>query len=296
MKVVIVGCGDIGARVAQRWLGRGAIVHGVVSTARSVDRLGKLGIDAQLLDLDQSVPLGGIEVNDALVYYFAPPPTQGRVDTRMRNFLVAVGEQRPTRLIYLSTTGVYGDCGGALVSETAPPNPQTDRGRRRLDAEQAVREWSGRSGAGIVILRVGGIYGPGRLPLARIRAGTPVLHEHLAPATNRIHADDLAAVCEAAAEHGVAGQIYNVSDGQAGNMTQYFYAIADAAGLPRPPAVGWNEAERTMTAGMLSYLRESRRLDTRRMEQDLKVTLRYPTLDEGLASCQELSSTDNQGE
>jgi len=295
VKVVIVGCGDIGARTARRWQARGATVEGIVRSRAGAQRLQTLGIVPLVVDLGEPASLSRLEVTEALVYYFAPPPAQGSVDTRIRNFLAAVEGQRAARFVYLSTTGVYGDHGGELVSESTVPNPPTVRGRRRLDAERAVLTWSKHSGTPAVILRVGGIYGPGRLPLDRIRAGIPVLHEHLAPATNRIHADDLGAVCEAAGLRGQAGRVYNVSDGQAGNMTQYFYAIADAAGLPRPPAVDWDEAQRSMSAGMLSYLRESRRLDTCRMQQELRVSLRYPTLEQGLASCPELSARGAQG-
>jgi nucleoside-diphosphate-sugar epimerase len=187
--------------------------------------------------------------------------------------------------VAISTSGVYGDRRGALVNEDTPPHPQVDRARRRLDMERQLREWTDEHGVPLVILRVGGIYGPGRLPLQRIRDQVPVLQEALAPSTNRIHVDDLVQVCVAAAERGGAGRIYNVSDGQDSNMTEYFYTIADAFGLPRPPEVDWAQAERVMSPGMLSYLRESRRMDNRRMLEELGVTLAYPDLVEGLKNC-----------
>jgi nucleoside-diphosphate-sugar epimerase len=201
-------------------------------------------------------------------------------------FLKLLGDNAPpARIVAISTSGVYGDRRGALVNEDTPPHPQVDRARRRLDMERQLREWTDEHGVPLVILRVGGIYGPGRLPLQRIRDQVPVLQEALAPSTNRIHVDDLVQVCVAAAERGGAGRIYNVSDGQDSNMTEYFYTIADAFGLPRPPEVDWAQAERVMSPGMLSYLRESRRMDNRRMLEELGVTLAYPDLVEGLKNC-----------
>lgn len=170
------------------------------------------------------------------------------------------------------------------MDEDTPIHPQTERAKRRADAEAALQAWSQRTGVPVVILRVGGIYGPGRLPVDRIKAGRPVLREEESGFTNRIHADDLAAVCIAAMERGTPGGYYNVSDGQPGTMTQYFSAVADLLGLPRPPQVTRAQAEQQMNASLLSFLNESRRLDNRRMLRELGVKLRYPDLASGLAA------------
>jgi nucleoside-diphosphate-sugar epimerase len=135
------------------------------------------------------------------------------------------------------------------------------------------------------VLRVPGIYGPGKLPLARLRQGLPVLREADAPYTNRIHVDDLAAICVAAMSGRHNNTVYNVSDGNPGNMTDYFFRVADAAGLPRPPVVGREEAQQVLSPGMLSFLNDSRRMDNTRLLKELGITLRYPDLDTGLASC-----------
>jgi nucleoside-diphosphate-sugar epimerase len=135
------------------------------------------------------------------------------------------------------------------------------------------------------VLRVPGIYGPGKLPLARLRRRTPVLREEDSPYTNRIHADDLAAVCVAAMHAELANTIYNVSDGHPGNMTDYFFRVADAAGLPRPPTVNRIEAQEVLSAGMLSFLKDSRRMSNAKMLNELAVTLQYPDLSAGLPSC-----------
>jgi nucleoside-diphosphate-sugar epimerase len=203
----------------------------------------------------------------------------------MARFLAALGSDRAARIVYISTTGVYGDCQGDWVDESRPPNPQVDRARRRYDAERQLQAWRAAGGGEVVVLRVAGIYGPDKLPLQRLRRQVPMVGEDEAPWTNRIHIDDLVTVCLAAMARGANGAVYNVSDGNPGNMRDYFDRVADLHGLPRPPLVRLAEADGQLSQGLLSYLGESRRLDNRRMREELGVRLRYPTLDEGLASC-----------
>jgi nucleoside-diphosphate-sugar epimerase len=281
--VLIVGCGDVGRRVAARW--QGAPVSGLVSSAASAELLQQAGIIPVQANLDDPASLKDLPVAGALVYYFAPPPPTGTTDPRIQHFLAAIDPtQLPCRIVYISTSGVYGDRGGEVVNEDTPPNPQVDRARRRYDAEQQLRRFGQAHGVAVVILRVGGIYGPGRLPRKRLEDGVPIIHEHLAPATNRIHAEDLARICVAAARRGRADTVYNVSDGTDSNMTEYFNTVADFLKLPRPPTIDWEEAERSLSAGMLSYLKESRRMDNRRMLEELGIELQYPTLEAGLAA------------
>lgn len=281
--VLIVGCGDIGRRVAARW--QGVPVTGLVKSAASAEQLQQTGITPLQADLDNPASLRDLPVTDALVYYFAPPPPHGTTDPRMAHFLAALDPAHlPSRIVYISTSGVYGDRGGDTVTEATPPNPQVDRARRRYDAEQQLRHFGQQHGVSVVILRVGGIYGPGRLPVKRLQDRVPIIHEHLAPSTNRIHAEDLAQICVAAAQRGRPDTVYNISDGTESNMTQYFNTVADFLKLPRPPAIDWEEAERTLSAGMLSYLKESRRMDNRRMLEELGIKLQYPTLEAGLAA------------
>ena len=278
--IFIIGCGDIGLRVARLWQGRGATVQALARSDEAAARLSGAGITPVRGDLDIPTTLATLPLNGATVYYFAPPPTQGDTDPRMRAFTAA--GLKPERVVYISTSGVYGDRNGAWVDEDTPPAPATDRARRRLDAETVLRAWGREQGVRVNILRVGGIYGPGRWPLERLQAGMPVLREEECGYTNRIHADDLAAICVAAAARGGDDRIYNVSDGSNGTMTQYFYAVADRFGLPRPPALTLAQAMQQLSPAMLSYLTESRRMDNRRMLQQLGVTLRYPDLASGL--------------
>ncbi len=281
--ILIIGCGDIGVRVARLEQAQGRAIAGLVRTAAGAERLRGFGIEPVTGDLDDPDTLADLPSAGSLLFYLAPPPGGGPWDTRMRNFCASIGpDQAPARVVYISTSGVYGDCGGAWVTEETPVNAQTSRARRRLDAETALREWGGRLGVPVVILRVTGIYGPGRLPLVRLQEGHPVLREEESPPTNRIHADDLAAVCVAAAEKGAPGEIFNVSDGQPGTMSQFFNAAADLLGLPRSPQVTMAEARGVMTPMMLSYLTETRRMDNRRMVERLGVKLRYPELESGL--------------
>lgn len=280
--VLIVGCGDIGVRIANRVREAGGRVAAVARSQESARRLEKYDIETVSADLDRPETLADLAAAGRLVFYLAPPPGGGPIDTRMRNFCQALSQQAPAKVVYMSTSGVYGDCGGRQVDETTPVNPQTSRAKRRVDAENRLRDWARTHGVPIVILRVTGIYGPGRLPIARIRQGHPVLREEDSPPTNRIHADDLAAVCVATAQRGRDGEVFNVSDGQPGTMTQYFDAVADLLGLERPPRIPLAEARQVMNPMMMSYLSESRRMDNRKMCQELKVELQFPTLESGL--------------
>jgi nucleoside-diphosphate-sugar epimerase len=282
-KVFIIGCGDIGLRVAQLAMEKQIGVSALARSAETADKLAAAGIAAIRGDLDNDSSLQGLPTRDAVIFYFAPPPGGGISDPRMRSFCAAIPPgSEPRKMVYISTSGVYGDCGSAIVTEETPVNPQTSRARRRLDAETVLLAWGRARGVAVVILRVTGIYGPGRLPISQLASGHPVLEERLSPQTNRIHAADLARVCMAAAERGEDGEIFNVSDGQSSTMTSYFNAVADTLGFPRPRQIGMEEARRVMTPLMLSYIAESRRMDNHKMLQRLGISLLYPNLTEGL--------------
>jgi len=282
-EILIVGCGDIGVRVAQLETQAGRRVSGLVRSEEGAERLRGHGIAPVMGTLDDLTSLGDLSTGGKLVYYFAPPTGGGPFDSRMRSFCQTVGAgQLPDKVVYMSTSGVYGDCGSEWVTEDTPLNPQTSRAQRRVDAETTLQEWGREHSVPVVILRVTGIYGPGRLPLARIQQGHPVLREEESPPTNRIHADDLAVVCLKAAEKAVDGDIFNVSDGRPGTMTQYFNTVSTLLALPPLPQVDMEEAKRVMNPMMLSYLTETRRMDNRKMIDQLGVSLSYPNLEAGL--------------
>jgi nucleoside-diphosphate-sugar epimerase len=280
--VLIVGCGYIGRRVAARLTAAGGRVTGLVRSAASAQALAEQGVATLVRDLDADLPPLPAGIRE--VFHFAPPPGAGETDTRLVRVLAALNAP-PRRIVYISTSAVYGDCAGAWIDEDHPVAPTTPRGLRRLDAERQLQAWADEHGVEWIILRVPGIYGPGKLPLARLQNGLPVLREDQAPYTNRIHGDDLATICVAAMRSDRPNRVYNVSDGHPGNMTDYFFRVADAAGLPRPPEVAREAADAVLSAGMLSFLNDSRRMRNDRMLDELGVTLQYPDLDAGLKSC-----------
>jgi nucleoside-diphosphate-sugar epimerase len=189
--------------------------------------------------------------------------------------------------VYIGTSGIYGDCGGARIDETRTPQPQTQRGARRLDAEHRLRRFGRSSGCTVSILRAPGIYADDRLPGERVRRGWPVLRTDQDVYTNHIHADDLARLCVAALERGKANRAYHASDDSDIRMGDWYDLLADTLDLPRPPRVSRQDAERLLPAATLSFMRESRRLDNARMKLELLFVLRYPTLLAGLAQVRE---------
>ena len=219
-----------------------------------------------------------------LLFWFAPPPGSGDRDTRLRQWLAAQ-RGRITRLVYISTSAVYGDCGGAWIDEDAPLRPQSARGIRRVDAEHALHEWQTQTGSAVITLRVPGIYGPGRLPRERLQQKLPILRAAECPYTNRIHADDLAEAALHAAVHGVAGRAYNIADGEPTTMADYFKRCAQLLGLPEPPQLDRAAAQAALTPAMWSFMEESKRLRVDRMREELHFTPHYANLAQGLPSC-----------
>ncbi len=281
--IFIIGCGYLGTRVAQKWRHHN---RSVAAMARSVDSASKLqaqGITPYRGDLDEASSLNGLPVSATALYYFAPPPATGCTDSRMHHFIAALDAAAPPRqIIYVSTSGVYGDTSGEWVTEESHLNPQADRAFRRVDAEQTLTKWCENNRIPLTILRVAGIYGPDKLPLKRLKAGTPVLREEECGYTNRIHIEDLVNICLKAAGQEGGTEIYNVADGHPSTMSDYLFAVADALNLPRPATVTMEEAKRVLTPAMISYLTESRRIDNGKLLRGLGVELKYPGLEEGL--------------
>jgi nucleoside-diphosphate-sugar epimerase len=236
------------------------------------------------MDLDRPDSLSGLGLADVVLHCVPPPPT-GDLDMRTANLLTLLEGRRilPMRIVYISTSGVYGDCGGVLVDETRAPNPQSVRAKRRVHAEGRLALWCNLHGVQLTVLRAPGIYAGDRLPLARLRAGTPVLRAADDVFTNHIHADDLAACCVRALQEDAPDGIYNASDDSQLRMGDWFDLVADHAGLPRPPRVERAEAARSVPPELLSFMGESRRLDNTRLKSILGVRLRYPTVQDGLA-------------
>jgi len=289
---LISGCGDIGIRIArylQHQSGHnGSTIYGLIRRVELTPALEAEHIQPVIADLDNPESLNRVPTLNATIIHLAPPPGDSGRDNKTRDprfrALLACCDTNglPGKIVLLSTTAVYGDCHGNWIDETAEVNPQTDRGRRRLDAELALREWAEQRNIPYSIIRVSGIYGPGRLPIERLEKGLPILREDLAPFSNRIHQDDLAAICVTAALRAPSGAIYNACDGHPSTMSHYFKSIAKALNLPMPPELDLEQAEKQLSAGMLSYLRESRRMSNRKVLEELNVKLQYPDLEAGL--------------
>lgn len=283
--LLIVGCGDVGLRVLKH-LGPGWRVLALTSQPARRAELRAAGAVPLVGDLDRPATLGRLATLADAVLHLAPPASEGARDMRSRHLLQALARgARVQRLVYASTTGVYGDAGGARVDETWPPRPATARARRRADAE-ALWRWAGRRGGmTVTILRVPGIYAADRAggdPRDRVRRVSPVLVPADDVFTNHIHADDLARACIAALHRGAPQRIVNVCDDTELKMGEYFDLVADLHGLPRPPRLTRDEARLQLSPMTLSFMGESRRLSNRRMKHELRLRLRHPTLREGL--------------
>lgn len=294
-RLLIVGCGDVGQRVA-RSLGSGpgggrVQVLALTSSPERVVTLRSQGLRPLLGNLDDPTTLRRLSGVATRVLHLAPPPGEGAGgdgwwrDPRTVALARALRLRNlPVSLVYASTSGVYGDCQGALVPETRTVAPATPRAQRRVNAERAVRHL-GRAGVRSSVLRIPGIYAPDReggTPEARLRRGTPVLAPEDDVFTNHIHADDLARACMAALWRGRPQRIYNVSDATQLKMGDYFDMAADLYGLPRPPRVPRAAAQQQLPVTLLSFMSESRRLDTTRMLQELRLKLHHPTVAQGL--------------
>lgn len=283
--LLIVGCGDVGMRVLRLLAGRWRVLA-LTSSPERVGALRAAGAVPLVGNLDDPADLCRLAGLADAVLHLAPPLGTGEQDARAVNLIRALA-RRPGlgRLVYASTTGVYGDCGGQWVDETRPLAPATDRARRRAHAEAMVH-WAGRSlGWRASILRIPGIYAldrEGGDPRDRLRRGAPVLNADEDVYTNHIHADDLARACVAALMRGAPQRAYNICDDSDMKMGDYFDLVADQCGLARPERIDRQEANRRMSPVQLSFLGESRRLVNRRMKSELRLVLRYPTVAQAL--------------
>lgn len=298
MRLLIVGCGDVGLRVAQALQTSPSGRHGVrvlalTSSATRAPQLRAAGITPLQGNLDQAATLARLAGLGQRVLHLAPPPAEGAGpqawwrDPRTEHLLQALARRtRPSALVYMSTTGVYGDCGGAWVDETRTLAPGSARGQRRANAERVLRGWALQTGTRASVLRVPGIYAldrEGGTPVGRLRKGLPVLQAGDDVYTNHIQADDLARACLAALWRGRSQRAVHASDDTQLRMGDYFDLAADLSGLPRLPRISLAEARASLPVSMLSFMGESRRLRNQRLKTELRLRLRYPTVEQGLA-------------
>ena len=286
--LLIVGCGDVGLRVLKLLAGRWRVLA-LTSSATRLPQLRTAGALPLLGDLDQPATLHRLaaiaRMADA-VLHLAPPRGAGSTDSRTQHLLQALARsKRLRRLVYGSTTGVYGDAGGARFDETRPLAPATDRARRRVDAETRLRRFGRDHGVVVSVLRIPGIYAgdrPGGHPRDRLARGSPVLRPEDDVYTNHIHADDLARACVAALYRGRPQRVVHACDDTDLRMGDYFDLAADLCGLARPPRISREAAAALLSPLQLSFMSESRRLLNQRLKQDLRLQLRYPTVEQGL--------------
>lgn len=283
--LLIVGCGDVGLRVLALLRGRWRVLALTSSPAR-VAELRAAGAVPLVGNLDDAASLGRLAGLSDAVLHLAPPPSSGRTDPRTRRLLQALARRGGAQhLVYGSTTGVYGDAGGARFDETRPVAPATDRARRRVDAERQVRDHARLTHGRAIVLRIPGIYAldrPGGSPVDRVARGAPVLVPADDVHTNHIHADDLARACVAALVRGGSLRAIHVSDDSQLSMAEHYDEVARLAGLPSPPRITRAEAEATLSPMAMSFLSESRRLDNRRLQRELRIRLRHPTTADAL--------------
>ena len=288
-KILIVGCGDVGLRIAKR-LNQDNLLA-IVSSASSCQRLANEGINAQAINLDDASASLDISAQSIELYYLVPPQLSGEEDQRSAVFLHALSEsvvQRnidSLRIVLISTTGVYGDHDGEWVTESTPAEPQTERAKRRLSLEQQWRKFVSdrpQDQAVMSILRVPGIYSHSRLPRERLEKQTPIVNPNECGYTNRIHADDLAMICTKVMQQQTQTDVYNASDGTPGKISEYLLEAANVLDIAPPPLISMTEADAVVSAGMLSYLRESRKISNEKLLTTFAIELQHPDFRKGM--------------
>ena len=282
--IIIAGCCFLGRALIPQLVKQEQDALCLMQSKQSEDLVLALGMPTQRLDFDRASELSTLDTQAKDIYYFAPPAKTDDSDQRMVNFLARCEAAVPRRIVYISTSGVYGDCAGDWVNEDAELKPMTARAKRRVYAENCLLTFCKKYNCEYQILRVGGIYGAERLPLHRLSA-IKVIDPEQAPYSNRIHVDDLASVCLAAMSAERCNEIFNVADGSPSSMTDFYFSIADRAQLQRPEAVSLDAADTELSPAMLSFINEARRLDITKMQLLLQPVLRYSNLQAGLDHC-----------
>ncbi len=291
---LIAGCGYVGQHLVKKLLVTNEIsektakenIHSLLKSNQSQNKCQLLGIKTALVDYDK--PTQENDLNDSLfeqesiIYYFIPPPRQGKKDTRAQVFLTALNQAKKNqyvkKIILISTSGVYGHCYGRWVTEKIKIKPRLDRALRRVDAEQQFQNYCQKNKIDLVILRVSGIYGPDKLPLKRIYAKTPIVRKQDSPCSNRIHIEDLLNICVLAGQNQNIKGIFNCADGHPSTMYDYFNQIAQAYDLEPPPEITLSQAEKQLSTGMLAYMKESRKINNQKLLSSFAYRLKYPKL------------------
>jgi len=293
--IKIIGCGYIGKIIAGKLKDKNISAECFVNSDASMSRCASMGFRATKFDLDKKIT--GLKkttiasFENSVMAYLVPPPFKGKTDSRMQNFITLLSalSHPPEKILLISTTGVYGNCNGEWIDEQRQANPQVDRARRRLNAEIQLKKYCAASQVQLIIFRVPGIYAADKLPLKRINSGEPIVNAQDSGFTNRIHAQDLAGFCveallEDVMEENISSEVFNCCDGQPSTMNDYFMKVADAMNLSRPQEISLQQAQQQLSAGMLSYLAESKRISNKKLLHYFKTEFKYPNLTAGLKS------------
>lgn len=286
--IAIVGCGDVGSRIAQRLCKLGHAPYNLIPIVRSKQSLQKIATDyenALTIDLDNVVEMSCNELAQVdQLYYLVPPQKSGDTDLRTQQFLAMLerSAKELSRIVLISTTGVYGDCQGGQVTEETPLNPTTPRSQRRADMERQWQKFAQDNHCLLSVLRVPGIYSHSRLPRKRLEAQAPIVDPNECGFTNRIHADDLAMICEQVMIQQTKTDVYNATDGHPGKMSQYFLDVAEYLNISTPEVMSFAEAESLVTSEMMSYLRESRKISNKKLLEAFNLKLKYEDYREGI--------------
>ena len=280
--MVVAGAGYTGQRLLKLLTGQSSRIVALSKASKS-----KLpGVESIQVDFDSKSP-NRIEIGgNARVCYFVPPGSDSTPEARIKRFLEKVLDSLPVRVVLISTTGVYGNCDGKWVDEAWPLNPQTDRALRRFMVEKYCTSWAERHGVSLAILRVAGIYGPGRVPTERLRQGFVLPNSQSGGFSNRIHVDDFAAIC-ATGLAGDATGAFNVSDGHPLRYRDYFDLVAEVWDLPKVEVDDESVSRNPISPTMQSYLRESRKIVNRKLLESFSIELQYPHPRQGLIACRE---------
>ncbi|AGA35450.1 Nucleoside-diphosphate-sugar epimerase [Thioalkalivibrio nitratireducens DSM 14787] len=265
--MLIVGMGYVGHALGQALDREGVQWLGWRRQADDDPRIRPVDLDAETLSADGA--------GTRRIVYLAPPPKSGAGDPRLRRLLAALESEPPERFVYASTTGVYGNQHGAVVTEEASLQAASPRALRRLDAEQALVEAASRWGTQWAILRLPGIYGPGRLREEAIRAGLELPCPEVCPPGNRIHRDDIVAVIQRLVVSGAPTGFFNLADAEHMSSTDFATAVAQRIGVVLPPCIPDIDAYYAAHPGMASFLREQRWVDSSRVRQALDWAPRY---------------------
>lgn len=290
MKLFCFGYGYSAHAVVQRLRPQ---LHTVWGTARRREKAGELpaqNVSPFLFDGTRAEP----HVTQALseadhVLVSAPPGSTG--DPVLTHHRADLTAHKPRTLVYLSTVGVYGDQGGAWVDEETECRPVSERSRFRLAAENAWHAFASESGVPVAIVRLAGIYGPGRGPFEKIRRGAARRIIKPGQVFNRIHVDDIAAIVAAAFDRRADG-IFNGVDDEPAPPQDVIAFAAELLGVDPPPEVAFADADLSPMAR--SFYGENKRVRNDKIKRDLGVQLAYPTYRDGLRAALEAEGEARQ--